>query len=509
MKPSSDREKQSALSALLQRAGQYSPRANQLRAVAHSPAQASPGEVWLTQTPATANGEPDEPLTVLLIERFEGADGEPTIVTGAPIFGSPRMAGPTDAILPRVILGFEGGIAFGCSGSILTQNLAACEGALPEDWTSRLVAFYAYVRGVTAKPPAGVTTGASYIDKNDPAFSFHEDLAEQMQALAIPALESATAEETDKAPRWFEELVSTIRDVTRTVSDLWEQVAFPIPLPAPGLGLGAVRGLGSSILGVVGVGAVIGARWLFSGRAPSDRWPLCQLAVGETGATVLLQQCATPEGTFVLDVLRDPENRLQGSEVLDAAGHVVATISGGKSDRPFAPVEGNVLLLRLSDGTFAPLKEVASPTKFPARNEDTQGNQGAATTPDEFVDAGATQEAFNVVPDEPLALAASELRKRERVDDLLPGFSGEAWGDDCEPSKVSTVSLAVPGAESPRPADVPAAVIVKWPAGQTKPQNFTHDSGWWFVEIQLPLPWPKTVSLLREKKISIEPVPLQ
>ena len=50
--------------------------------------------------------------------------------------------------------------------------------------------------------------------------------------------------------------------------------------------------------------------------------------------------------------------------------------------------------------------------------------------------------------------------------------------------------------------------IIVWPTGQTKPHGFTHRSGRWRAEIRLPLPWPETVSLLREKQIRIEAVPL-
>ena len=182
-----------SIAAFLQQARQYTPRTRQIRAVAHTPAQAAPGEVWLTKAPGTTDGDPEEPLTVLLLERFEGDAGEPTLFTGAPIFSDPRMAGPADAVLPREILGFDAGVAFASAASLFAESLVACEGALPEVWITRLAAFYGYVRGVAKSPPPGVTTGAPYIDENDPAFVFHEDLAEQMQALATPALEWATA----------------------------------------------------------------------------------------------------------------------------------------------------------------------------------------------------------------------------------------------------------------------------------------------------------------------------
>jgi hypothetical protein len=188
-----------SIGAFLEQARQYTPRTRQIRALAHTPAQAAPGEVWLTKAPGTADGEPEEPLTVLLLERFEGDPGEPPLFTAAPIFSDPRMAGPADAVLPREILGFEAGIAFTSAASLFAESLVACEGALPEVWITRLTAFYGYVRGVVKSPPPGVTTGAPYIDENDPAFVFHEELAEQMQALATPALEWATAA-TDDMP---------------------------------------------------------------------------------------------------------------------------------------------------------------------------------------------------------------------------------------------------------------------------------------------------------------------
>ena len=190
----------SSVAAFWQQARQYAPRIRQLRAVAHTRAQAAPGEVWLTQSPDVADAKPAEPLTVLLLERFDGEDGDPTVFTTAPIFSDPSVAGPADVVLPREILGFEAGIAFASAASLLEESIVACEGALPEDWISRLTAFHDYVRGRATNPPPGIVTGAPYLDENDPSFIFHEILAEQMQALATPALEWATTPESDETP---------------------------------------------------------------------------------------------------------------------------------------------------------------------------------------------------------------------------------------------------------------------------------------------------------------------
>lgn len=166
-------------------------------------------------------------------------------------------------------------------------------------------------------------------------------------------------------------------------------------------------------------------------------------------------------------------------------------------------------------------EEVASLTKFQASaqrmHDDRVENPNLATTDDtpeaeEFVDVRATQETFGAASGELLDLAASEkelLPEIVRVDELLAGFQGEATGDGCAPSEASTLRLAFTGPELPRPAEVPAGgVIIVWPTGQTKPHGFTHRSGRWRAEIRLPLPWPETVSLLREKQIRIEAVPL-
>jgi len=225
MKPTSDASQQSALAALLQQAQQYKPRTRQLRAAASVPVEAAIGEVWLTKALDKAEAEPEEPQTVLIIKRFEGDVGEPTIFTAAPIFSDPRMAGPADAVLPQDILGFEAGIAFASAASILPESLVTCEGALPEDWIYRLAAFYDYVGGIAQDPPHGVTTGAPYIDSNDPAFIFHEDLAEQMQALAMPVLKWATGVETNDGETLGEK-VGTLSEISVSQTDFTDSDAL-------------------------------------------------------------------------------------------------------------------------------------------------------------------------------------------------------------------------------------------------------------------------------------------
>lgn len=131
----------------------------------------------------------------------------------------------------------------------------------------------------------------------------------------------------------------------------------------------------------------------------------------------------------------------------------------------------------------------------------------------DFAAAGAVCGASlgRLVAGASLALAAAAkglLPEIVRVDDLLPGFQGEATGDGCAPSEASTIRLAITALESPRPAEVPTGgFIVVWPTGQTEPHGFTHRAGRWRANIRLPLPWPETVALLRDKKIRIEAIP--
>jgi hypothetical protein len=328
----SDGSPDSALAAFWQQARQYTPRTRQLRAVAHSRAQASPGDVWLTQTPDVANGEPTEPLTVLLLERFEGEAGEPTLFTTAPIFSDPSMAGPADAVLPREILGFEAGIAFASAASVLSESLMTCEGALPEDWISRLTAFHDYVRDRTANPPLGIVTGAPYLDENDPAFIFHENLAEQMQALATPALEWATMDEhlaevqNDPVPQWRQQI---------------EQSSVMKPT-------GRRSGYMPSSLAELALAAS-------SGIPPTA---VETLLVGNAASIELVEQVGQPHVYRAL-VTTDPLKELSGAEILSGDEQSVLARFIEGEDVATAKFPGHAgILVRLADGrVLMPRKE--------------------------------------------------------------------------------------------------------------------------------------------------------
>lgn len=110
---------------------------------------------------------------------------------------------------------------------------------------------------------------------------------------------------------------------------------------------------------------------------------------------------------------------------------------------------------------------------------------------------------------QPLALAAAEktdLPEFVRIDELLPGFSGEATGDGCMPSSSSNFRLALTAPESPRPSNVAGSVMAVWPTGQTLPYPFEYSSGRWRAVITLPLPWPEVAPLLENKEIRLETV---
>lgn len=327
MNPFSDASPDTALAALLQQAREITPRTHQLRAVKHSSDQALPGEVWLTQTTDEANGEPAEPLTVLLIDRFEGEVGEPSLFTAVPIFSDTRMAGPADAVLPQEILGFEAGIAFASAGSMLAENLVRCEGALPEDWTSKLIAFDEYVRGGALNPPSGVLTGAPYLDKNDPAFVFHEDLAEQMHALATSALEWATKPDAETA---------LLAGPAKEASKAAEQLNAPVTAAASN-----ELALAASTEVTPGFGEI--------------------LQFGEHGARIRLSGQTGRRGIYRAKALDDPSHKLAGASLITREGVILAAFKPGEgittgslvTDAFEVPVEGvRHICIRLEDSSI-------------------------------------------------------------------------------------------------------------------------------------------------------------
>lgn len=339
MNSSSNPPPDPALDAFLRRAAEYVPRASQLLPVAHAPADAVPGEVWVTHAE-----EEEEPLTVILLERFEGERGNATLFTAAPIFADPEMAGPFDVVLPRELFGFEAVIAFDSAGSLLSDSLQECKGALPQDWTSRLIAFHnGLVGGVetplvklTGVEPSfvGLTTGVPFIDEKDPAFVFHEELAESMQRLAELTLAWGTAVVAvpDWAKKLWEQMRAMAQDATAELDEWWEAVARVMFRPPLAYGMGA--------------------HGPDAGRARQMR----ELRVGDTGAQIGVVECVAPAGAFALTVFADPGRALENAEVLDGSGQVVTKVLGGKAVSTFRLADG-VFLLRLADGTLAPLYE--------------------------------------------------------------------------------------------------------------------------------------------------------
>lgn len=340
MNPSSDPSPDRALAAFLERVGPYVPRTPQLVPVSHPPAQAKIGEIWLTQA-ATNSGSSEEPLTVVLLERFAGKPGKATLFTAAPIFSDPHMAGPSDIVLPREILAFEAGIAFESAGSILSENLRECEGALPENWASKIAAFRDYVLGRAENPPEGVTIGAPFVDENDPAFIFHEELAERMQPLAELALAWGEGTALVTVPEWAISLFGKAKQLGHSLSadlsehweeltEWWEERARPILIPSPAYGMAADH--------------------LDAGRPRFG----AAFRVADSDARIGLVECVSPAATFALTVFADPNHSIEGAEVLDGAGQVVTKISDGKAASTF-PLADGLFLLRLSDGTLAAL----------------------------------------------------------------------------------------------------------------------------------------------------------
>lgn len=327
------------------------------------PNLAAPGEIWrVVETDQQTEDQDYSPInphcsTVLILKREDDLPGEHIAFRAAPILTDIRYCGVEDAIFPREIFGYEAAVACGCEFTLTSKELDRCEGVLPDEWFDRLADFAAWMEAeegeATPAFPPFLKTGRPFTHTEDPGYKFHSNLATNLQPLMATVLDWAAAAESSEVPGWFNRLRERAGVLAESASELWEACAFRVTPPKPGLGIPLI---GATPFGV-GFGAVVGMK-AHGLRAGAAR-PFWHLAVGDTGATLLIEQCHSPAGTFALEIIKDPNNRLEGAEVLDGAGHAVATIVAGKSNVPFA-LEGDLLLVRLGDGTLPPLNEVAA-----------------------------------------------------------------------------------------------------------------------------------------------------
>lgn len=203
------------------------------------------GQVWGTgPEPEFPEGLPgdcvsDDPFLVLVLD----ADHEPVeghrILTVAPILPEAEMAGPSDLLLPASVLGYEAVVAVAYAVGMLEDNLAECQGSIPQQWRDRVARFRQWVQGITPTAPTDVRTGRNYLDEIDLRYQFHERLVDQLgylQAPYITWLERCGVLAWDKAPEAstaFERISEWWAQLSESVRSGFSRVIDPlIRLPA-------------------------------------------------------------------------------------------------------------------------------------------------------------------------------------------------------------------------------------------------------------------------------------
>lgn len=105
------------------------------------------------------------------------------------------------------------------------------------------------------------------------------------------------------------------------------------------------------------------------------------------------------------------------------------------------------------------------------------------------------------------ASSKSDLPEYYSLQGLLPGFTGEASGDDRFPDERSCLRLSHKAAESPRPEGLPGNIFASWPTGKSEPFAIEFQGGRWRCELSIQVSWPELVDLLEQGKLMLHPYP--
>lgn len=322
----------SHMAELRRRAAAFHPPGEQLGPV-DSQASAAPGQIWETHSrppfPADLPEDlrTDEPLLVVLL-RTNDADmeGHP-VHLAAPLFEETRYSGPGDVLLPRHLFGHRKAVAVAYGFTLLGDSLTHCRGILPETTTKALQQFLRAL-DTGSEPPPQFATGLPYLDEEDVRYAFHEELVDRVDILQISAV------------TWAEQCSPAVSEEESTTgSKLWQQgfsridLAALFPVLAPALSaadIPAERRLETIALSCEAIGAII------------------QVSQAEQ-----LGDCA-------LEIVDDPDHRLEGAEIQDSQGALVHRLTGLAAC--FTMPDPPQLIFILRDGTEA----VFSPSDEPA-----------------------------------------------------------------------------------------------------------------------------------------------
>ncbi|GAA5146297.1 hypothetical protein GCM10023213_39100 [Prosthecobacter algae] len=335
---------------LLTAAKDSPPRPRLLVPVMSTSAPARPGDVWIASGGELAGQYPTETEGILLLVVADtGMDSRlGRVLRVAPVFSEIELASFEDAILPSHVLGWEAGIALGCESPLAQDSLKRCVGHLPEEWTRRIDAFRHRLEDESIPFPDGILTGRPFTDDRDPGFLFHESLVQRMTELMEPVLcevLSPAAIPRTQVSQWLREewqsWMAAARQAGRTVQDStqglldWAEghlAHFEFSVPAP-------------------------AGFKADDEQRAGGVQVTEFRVVDSGAWFHIVREIPARAELMLQVLEDPSGSLEGAEILDVDGGVLATVRGGLSSHPFEVRDGS-LLIRLASGSLALLTRV-------------------------------------------------------------------------------------------------------------------------------------------------------
>ena len=169
--PSSSHSTDSHFEYLLKAAGRIKPRPSEwvLFEKQHHPDEAMPGDIWITKRPDEDSAE--SWVLILSATKLNGT----SILKAAPIFHETTLANDEDVILPAALLGFEAGVAFGCTVTTVPSALLRLVTHATGEWFKPLQEFDSFLNGSAERPPK-LETGIAYLDSLDSRRNFHAEL---------------------------------------------------------------------------------------------------------------------------------------------------------------------------------------------------------------------------------------------------------------------------------------------------------------------------------------------
>ena len=185
--PSSSHSTDSHFEYLLKAAGRIQSRPSEwvLFEKQHHPDEAMPGDIWITKRPGEDSAE--SWVIILSATKLNGT----SILKAAPIFHDTTFANDEDVILPAALLGFEAGVAFGCTVTTVPSALSRLVTHATGEWFRQLQQFDSFLNG-SAERPQKLESGIPYLDSLDSRRDFHAELLQNLNHV-----QGALADEID------------------------------------------------------------------------------------------------------------------------------------------------------------------------------------------------------------------------------------------------------------------------------------------------------------------------